>query len=37
VAVELTVGAGLWALGAPFVVTVLANAPTPIELERSRL
>jgi molybdopterin-containing oxidoreductase family membrane subunit len=34
--VELTVSAGLWALGA-FVFTVLAKAAIPIELGRSRL
>jgi Ni/Fe-hydrogenase subunit HybB-like protein len=34
--VELTVSAGLWALGA-FVFTVLAKAAIPIELGQSRL
>jgi molybdopterin-containing oxidoreductase family membrane subunit len=34
--VELTVSAGLWALGA-FVFTILAKAAIPIELGRSRL
>ena len=33
--VELTVTAGLWALGA-FVFTVLAKAAIPVELGRSR-
>jgi hypothetical protein len=32
--VELTVSAGLWALGA-FVFTVLAKAAIPIELSRT--
>jgi Ni/Fe-hydrogenase subunit HybB-like protein len=34
--VEITVAAGLWALGA-FVFTVLAKAAIPIELGQSRL
>jgi hypothetical protein len=34
--VELTVSAGLWALGA-FLFTILAKAAIPIELGRSRL